>query len=176
MAFSVSEFNTKFLDEGFVRQSNFEVEITGLPGYPQSTVHRVDSIEIPGRTILTVDDYSPHGYGPKFKIPYDTIFQPITMTLYDTKDMSLWKAFKQWQESAVTLNPGEGLKISYYDDFIQNVGVTIRIFPDDSQDKILEITLIDPFPNLVSPLNFTWGSDEFSKLTVQLQYLNFEVK
>ena len=91
MAFSVTEMISKGLKNGVAKTSNFEVLITPPPALLNYTdiarelIYKADSVEIPGRTTLTID-HKFSNMGPINKIPYSQIYPDVTITFMLSDD------------------------------------------------------------------------------------------
>jgi len=117
-----------------VRPNNFRVRLnmastSGRADKPQiSTIantfeFRCERAELPGRTIATSDDVAS---GPSLKLPYDTTYNDIQLSVICAEDMAERKFFEKWMDFIV--KPGDDPNagtVAFYSDYA--LGNTLEV-------------------------------------------------
>lgn len=109
MPFNVAEFNAAVSKAGIAQTSHFEGWILAGPGsHPraaggtpplagleQGMRFRIESLNMPGRTLTTLDQ---NYHGPTRSIPYRFTQQPVSLSIILSKDMREREVFMKWQD------------------------------------------------------------------------------
>jgi len=124
-----------------------------------------ETAELPGRTIQAQDVKI---YGPTFKVPFQTQFEPTTLTFICTNEFYERKLFDNWLNCIMPLDTNNlryakgtetryltNIKIIQYDDFIK---------------QIYAVELMDAFPIGVATQPLSWGEDGFHRVSIQFAY------
>ena len=124
-----------------------------------------ETAELPGRTIQAQDVKI---YGPTFKVPFQTQFEPTTLTFICTNEFYERKLFDNWLNCIMPLDTNNlryskgtetryltNIKIVQYDDFIK---------------QIYAVELMDAFPIGVATQPLSWGEDGFHRGSIQFAY------
>ena len=124
-----------------------------------------ETAELPGRTIQAQDVKI---YGPTFKVPFQTQFEPTTLTFICTNEFYERKLFDNWLNCIMPLDTNNlryskgtetryltNIKIVQYDDFIK---------------QIYAVELMDAFPIGVATQPLSWGDDGFHRVSIQFAY------
>jgi hypothetical protein len=124
-----------------------------------------ETAELPGRTIQAQDVKI---YGPTFKVPFQTQFEPTTLTFICTNEFYERKLFDNWLNCIMPLDTNNlryakgtetryltNIKIVQYDDFIK---------------QIYAVELMDAFPIGVATQPLSWGEDGFHRVSIQFAY------
>ena len=175
MPFNVQDFTATLNKSGVAHASHFEVQITGpvSTGTEQNMMLRCDTVDIPGRSIATTEYRI---YGPLRKIPYGAIYTDVACQFLLSEDLQEKSYFEQWQDKIVNHGAFGSSRashnIGYYNDYVGNV--TIRQFSNGG-DLMSVHTLQEAYPVNVSPVQMSWGSNEFAKLAVAFAYRDYKV-
>jgi hypothetical protein len=101
MAFNIDRFNSELTKTGLASPAQFEAVVTSGPGgrmlpeLDQGMRFRIESVNIPGRTLTALDqNYN----GPIRAIPYRYTHQPVTFTVILSRDMRERELFMKWQD------------------------------------------------------------------------------
>jgi hypothetical protein len=109
MPFNIAEFNAAVSKSGIAQTSHFEGWILGGPGSHQKSAggisplagleqgmrFRIESLNMPGRTLTTLDQ---NYHGPSRAIPYRFTQQPVSLSIILSKDMREREVFMKWQD------------------------------------------------------------------------------
>jgi hypothetical protein len=179
------------LSRGLAKNSSYQVFIGG--NYEVS--YRAIATTAPGRQLTA----TPTGvYGAPQEIGYGVIYQPITLTILSSAELTEREFFLQWQDdiigahrriggaSSVGGAPRENdFDTGYYNDYIQ----TVSIFQYDAEKFATsvgnfgigsarprvtnEIRLMEAWPRNVGELSYSYQSTELLTFTVSIQYRYF---
>lgn len=157
--------------KNFARNNRFRIVI---PTPPSLTGTRYDSrsmqalmvqcqaVSLPARTVAT---WNHRNIGPIEKMPYDVIFQEVTMTFrvdskYDTR-----RFFQEWMQSMTT---SDNLYFRYRNEYTSN----IKIMPLDLIGKpIAQIGLYNAYPTNLSVINYDENStDAITEFSITFAY------
>jgi hypothetical protein len=162
-----------------VRPNNFRVKLnmastSGRADQPQiSTIastfeFRCERAELPGRTLATSDDM---GSGPSLKIPYDTTYNDIQLSVICAEDMAERKFFEKWMDFIV--KPGDSPQagtLAFYSDYA--LGNTLQVSQlNDDGEAVLTYTCYHVYPIAITPMNATWEEiNTYQRFSVTLCY------
>lgn len=127
-----------------------------------------EAAELPGKTLQTADVKI---YGPTFKVPYQSLYNDITLTFLCTNEFYERKLFDRWLEAIMPTDTNNmrfskeestryltNIKIIQYDEFIK---------------QIYAVELIDAYPIGISSQQLTWGDDNVHRVSVQFAYQKY---
>ena len=183
MTFSVNEFSSQLNRRSVAKQSNFDAFITfparmAFPVGTASAVNqlrfRVDSAELPGRSIQTTQG-KPYGNGLTHKFGYDVTYPEVTVSIICGDDLAEKSLFTAWQSLVIgkhaTNAPYQrNMRIGYYSDYVSQVEINQYT---EQGDLAYSVTLVEAFPVIVNSMPLSWASEEVHRLTVQFTYLHF---
>lgn len=186
MPFNLNEFKSNNFGEskrGLAKQSNYEMLITLPQGIilsdksyaaSQTLRFRIESAEIPGRSIVTTD-YKTTGYGLRSKIGYDVIYPEVSVTMVCGSDLGEKRLFNAWQSMIVgnhTRNQDirKHQSVGYYQNYVSTVAI---VQFDDQGNATHSTALMEAYPIITNSLPLNWGSEDLHRLTVQFAYKYF---
>ena len=162
-----------------LRPNNFRVKLTlasttGRADQPQiatiaSTFEfRCEKAELPGRTIATSDDM---GSGPSLKLPYDTTYNDIQLSIICASDMAERKFFEKWMDFIV--KPGDVPQagtVAFYSEYA--LGNTLKVSQlTDAGVPAITYTCHHVYPIAITPMNATWEEiNTYQRFGVTLAY------
>jgi len=189
MAFNVQNMVSRGLKGGVAKTSHFEVLISrpsglrrgpaifqeGLDKSAEDLRYRADSVEIPGRNIMTIDQrFSMNG--PINKVPYAQTHGDITITFLLSQDLKEKDFFEKWQESMLDTTPqgfGQAFNVKYFDDYKSNLD--IRQF--DERGRLQNtIRLVDAYPIIMNGIQMAWSDDQIARLSLQFAFRYYEIQ
>ena len=134
------------------------VDYTGLS---QDLTYLCEATEFPGRGFENLEI---RYYGPTFKVPHRSEYEPINMTFICRNAGAEREFFDDWMN---LINPVDTFNFNYRDSYATN----LRLFSFDEEFiPTYSFTLIDCFPILINPQPVTWADDNFMRLTVNFTY------
>ena len=177
---NISKFTSALQKSGYARSSHFECQITG-PGNSISEndlLYRIDEIEIPGRSLSTIE-HKFTNIGPPSKIAYDSIYGDFTINILLSEDMREKEYFEEWHNAAVDTGAFEvstskysrsPFAVKYIDNYVGTI--TIRQF--GPQGSLYSIhTLLEAFPTAIGGIQMGWENSEPAKLSVTFSFRSY---
>lgn len=187
MTFNINRFSAEVNNSGLAIGGHFEVRVTRprgltLQGPFNNIVEsvglaaRIDSIDLPGRTIATIDNY--YDVGIRRDIPYGAIYPDISFSIICSEDFREKEFFEKWQDLMVgnhrnNNTDGKHYNVGYYDDYKSTVEI-VRYRPQGQ--PTYEIKLNEAYPKIVNPTSMNWSDTDAMKLTVSLSYRYFTIE
>jgi len=182
MAFNIQNMISQGLKGGVAKTSHFEVLISRPAGLrlgpaisAEDLRYRADSVEIPGRNIMTIDQrFSMNG--PINKVPYAQTHGDITITFLLSQDLKEKDFFEKWQESMLDTTPqgfGQAFNVKYFDSYKSNLD--IRQF--DERGRLQNtIRLVDAYPIIMNGIQMAWSDDQIARLSLQFAFRYYEIQ
>jgi len=164
------KLRSRILSTGIARSNRFEVVVSPpTSGSLASTNTLTASCEIsalPGRGYSVNDRRM---YGPLQKIPYEKLYNEITMTFRCSADMNEKRFFNAWLD---TIADKGTHAFAYYDEYIAQ-SITIKQF-DGQDNQTYAASLIEAYPTSVADLNLDQSVNaDYHKLQVTFVYKEF---
>ena len=120
-----------------------------------------EAAEFPGRGFENIEIA---WYGPKFKVPHRSQYEPINLTFICRYGSLEREFFDEWMN---LINPVDTYNFNYRDSYATN----LRLFSfDEDNNPTYSFTLVDCFPILINPQPVTWTDDNFLRLVVNFTY------
>ena len=162
--------DSKNKTQGFVN----ERDSTGLNnGSERDMMYRAESIEIPGRSLATVD-HRFDNYSPISRVVTGQTYVDVAVTFLLSEDLREKEYFEKWQGSAVGTGAFSATRAdnsrnnpAYYDQYVGSV--TIRQYGSDGTIRSIH-KLENAFPIVMSGVQMSWQSEEHARLTVSFSY------
>lgn len=170
MAFNVTSIQSSIGKLGVLKSSHFETVITFPSGViDRELVTRIDSAELPGRSIQTSNVKY---YGVPSRVGYDVTYPEIGITMICSESMREKLLMTQWQDLIVNQHarpnaPPYMFDLGYYDDYVGRVQI-LQYAPNGT--LVYKMTLIEAYPVQVNSMPVNWGSEEIHKLNVSFAY------
>lgn len=159
-----------FVNEGIARTSHFMVEMN-LPANLQaepfvSNREKIftfcDQVQLPGISFGTNQVRS---YGEFYEMPYEKLFEQITMSFYVDTEMVIKSLFDSWME--LIQNP-ETRDFNYVNDYMTD---KISVYVEDTMsNKRYKVDLYKCYPKSVAPIQLDYASRDIMKLSVTFVY------
>lgn len=155
---------------------------------------RCESVQMPGMSFATIDGPPRPGYGPIESIPYNTIFDDITLTFVVDARSDVHRFFYKWMNSVVNftskgqsklkdaIGPVSGMKtyeVGYKDNYVTDL--TIDVYDAAGRNgtsvKVMSAKVYRAFPKVLPTFDLAWGSnDDVVKLSIPFTYTDFDVQ
>jgi hypothetical protein len=178
MSFSISDFRNNV--GALARPNLWRAEIDtnqagGAAAAPSTFSFRCEKTIAPGRTLATVDDI---GFGPALKLPYETTYEDLDVTVICAQDMAERKFFEGWMDNIVyTKSSGSSGKpglIRFYKDYAEGNYLTIYQMNEVGKD-IFKHKLINVYPIRLSAMNLSWEeTNTYQRFDVTFAYQYYE--
>lgn len=120
-----------------------------------------EATTLPGVNISTTQARS---YGELREIPYEKLFDNITLTFLVDTGMEVKYIFDDW--IAAIQNP-HTRQMGWYDNYITDLNITVQ---DKDDNDAYSITLYECYPKSISPITLDYNSKDIMKLQVSMNY------
>lgn len=180
MAFNINRMISDGLKSGVAKTSHFEVLIQSPPalGVDSERVRelafRADSVELPGRTALTID----HKFsvnGPINKIPYTQIYPDVTITFICSEDLREKEYLDLWMSKMLDTTPDANgaFNVKYFDQYKSTVVINQY---DQSGNLRTATKLFDAYPIIMNGIQMGWQDDAIARISAQFSLRYYEVE
>lgn len=163
---------------GLQRSSRFAIRIlpTGslIARYDSQVVDKlmylVEIGEMPGRGFMNMDV---RYYGPNHKLPYQSVYEDINMTIICRNGSFEKEFFDDWLE---TINPTTFFDFNYRDEYTSSIEIfQFGELSTEKQQPVADykVTLHHAYPIFINPQPMTWGDTLIQKLVVNFTYTHW---
>lgn len=162
---SFQSFKEEVRKKGLARTNRYEVLIPRFPNVgnaPRLITLFCDAANLPGMNIGTT---AQRFYGEAWEMPYERMFDPVTLSFYMDSSMTIKYGFDQWQSQII--DPVTRT-INYYDNYVQDID--IKILNIDENQSPYGVRLYEAYPKTVNSINLDAASRDVMKLQVSIQY------
>lgn len=161
----INQFLGEVKNRGLARTNRYDVVIP-LPVVTSSKTIYVanlfcDAVSLPGVNISTTPQ---RFYGEERQMPYERMFDPVTLSFYVDNTMELKTAFEEWIN--LIIDP-KTRAIGYYNDYTRPVEIYIKDVEDGTPYKL---TLHEAYPKALNTIQLDTSSREIMKMTMTMQY------
>lgn len=181
MAGLFHEFLSNLRAEGVAKSSHFQVTIPSIPGilstefpnYSRLLAFRCEAAELPGRQLATQDNRI---YGPIYKIPYQSLYQEVTLTFLETQDLFIRQFFEAWVDGVLESTTN---LLNYFNTFTTDIMVTqydvsVRA-GEESLIPVAKWSLLNAYPININQMPLAWSEDGFHRVSITLAYQYYEM-
>lgn len=121
-----------------------------------------DQTQMPGLSFSTSQVRS---YGEFKEVPYEKLYEPVTMSFYVDVDMTVRKLFDAWME---LIQSPDTRDFNWPKQYMTD---TINIYVEDMNDnRKYCVTLNKAYPKAVAPIQLDYASKDVMKLSVTFTY------
>lgn len=147
---------------------------------------RAEAVTLPGQQLMTNDAIARFGYGPVEKVPYNAVFNDISVSFLLDRDAQQYSFMHTWMQSIVQHNMTRGInaadelvksstgndiyayEVGYKSDYA--VDMTILMYNEDT-DKVVECRLLEAYPISIADTPVAWGQEnDVVRLIVNFSY------
>lgn len=161
----IREFLAEVKTRGLARTNRYEVRIPNFPSAGQRNARLLslfcDAVNLPGMNIATTPN---RFYGDAYEMPYERMFDPVTLSFYMDSGLELKTGFDIWM--ARIINP-ETRELNYYKNYVQDIEIRV-INVDESEPYGLK--LYEAYPKSINSIQLDATGREVMKLQVTMQY------
>jgi len=165
---SLHDFISQIKSEGLSRTNRFLVNIaspntltTGDSDTSRLIQLYCEQASLPGMAYASTPVRS---FGENREIVYERNFEPITLTFYVDRKMSVLRFFNDWMDAIVNPNTRES---SYYDDYTTQMSITMQ---DTADNDTYEVVFYEVYPKSVAAIQLDYNSKDVAKLAVTFNY------
>lgn len=170
----LKDFISEIKNDGLARTSRFDVMFnipsavqsrSGFGNNLQKILLFCDQTQLPGLTYSTTQSRT---FGEFRELPYEKLFDNITLSFYVDVDMNVKKLFDSWMAS---IQNQDTKTFSYYKSYTTNVIITVY---DIKEQKRYSVTLFEAYPKNMSSITLDYSSKDIMKLQVGIMYKNWK--
>lgn len=159
----INEFISSVKTGALARTNRFGVEFK--PPVAVSDMRKIllfcDTAQLPGINYSTVQNRS---FGEFREIPYEKLYEPISLTFYVDNDMQVKHLFDKWMS---LISDPQKRTYSYYEDYICEMTIEVQDINDKTR---YQVKLFECYPKNINAVTLDNASKDVMKLTVQFQY------
>lgn len=183
------DFLAHLKDTGVTKTSHFEFFLPSipqywgmhsLPGFQEVLRLRCEASELPGRQLVTQDAKI---YGPTYKVPYQSLYQEITLTFLETGTLFIRRFFEKWMDQIFN----SSTNLSDYPDQWQTECQLLQYDMTGANtskdrtygyglDRIAIWELHNAFPIAINQMPVSWNEDNFHRTTITLAYQWYSIR
>jgi len=119
-----------------------------------------ESVQLPGWSFATIQNRT---YGEFREIPYEKLYEPITMTFYVDNDLRVKHMFDEW---ATAIQNPVTRSFGYYKDYATNMEIMVY---DLLNRETYRVFCSECYPKSVGAIQMDNNNKEFMRLTVTMQ-------
>lgn len=156
----LQDFIAETRKHGFMRTARYSVI------FPQNSIGSLlklycEEVQLPALNYNTVPNLA---YGETREVPYQKLYDNITITFFVDANMKIKKFFDSWLASVQNPNTRT---FNYYNSYIRNVEIKVEDLDDSSPYSVV---LHECYPKAISPITMAYASRELMKLNVTFAY------
>ena len=181
MTFNVQTLVSSINKSGIAKASHFEAYINGpdIEGLERELVTRVDTCELPGRTMFT-SEHRFTGIGPFNKIPYGQSYSDVVATILLSEDLREKYYFEGWQErimntGAFDQDTGRFARSRFTNSYFDSYVGTVMIRQYGTAGDLRSVHILNEcYPISIAPITVSWNDDTPLKLSITFAYRNYK--
>lgn len=163
---------------GFAKSCRYVVRVlpqgdyllkSGYSDFMRQLSYLTEVAYMPDRSFMNMDN---RYYGPNFKIPYQSVYEDITMTFLCRTQSFERQFFDDWME---IINPTNLWDFNYVDQYVAEINVYQLADYGDSPEAtapaaMYQWSLHRAYPIAIQAQEVNWGNGDFQRLTVSFTY------
>jgi hypothetical protein len=166
---SLNDFISSVKDTGMMRTSRYSVifpESTALDSANANLLGMYcEQVNLPGLNIQTNPCLT---YGETREMPYQRLFESITLSFYVDSNMRVKQYFDDWM---IRVQNPMDRTINYYNDYVKDVTIVVEDL--DNKPKYT-IVLRECYPKTMNSIQLDYASKDVMKLSVTFVYRYWE--
>jgi hypothetical protein len=165
----INQFVSQVKTGALARSNRFAVMFTPMGISDYSALQKVllfcEQVQLPGANFSTVQNRS---FGEFREVPYEKLYDQITMTFYVDKDMQVKYLFDQWQQA---IQDPVTRTFNYYDSYTTNMVIEVQDINDNTR---YQMTLYECYPKSISSVQMDHSNKDVMRIQVGIQYKYWE--
>lgn len=160
----IQEFVAQVKSNGIARTNRYTVLFTpptGVAGNLQNIMLFCDQVQLPGANFSTTQNRT---YGEFREVPYEKIYDNITMSFFVDTNMEVKKLFDAWQNQIS--NPVTRT-YNYYKNYTTNMVIEVQDINDKTR---YSVNLFECYPKSIGSVQLDYASKDVMKIQVAMQY------
>lgn len=170
MTGTLNDFIAK-VKSGMAKQTHFTVALTlpsalsnmgGIKENMDKVILFCDQAQLPGISFSTNQVRS---YGEFKEVPYEKLFEPVTLSFYVDRDMIVKRLFDEWMGLVQSPSTRD---FRWPNQYITNK-IDVIVMDTENRNRYV-VSLYNAYPKAVSPIQLDYASKDVMKLQVTLTY------
>ena len=161
----INDFIAQIKQGGLARSNRYIVDfrppVSGDDDTKRKLVLFCDQVQIPGQNYSTVQNRT---FGEFREVPYERIYDNITLSFYVDTDMNVKKIFDKWMDK---ISDPTTRTYGYYKDYTVDMTIEVQDLTDQTRYRV---NLFECYPKTVSTIQLDYNSKDVMKLQVAMQY------
>lgn len=136
----------------------------------QDLTYICEATDFPGRSLMNMDL---RYYGPNQKLPFQSVYDDITMTFICRSQSMEREFFDDWMQ---IINPTTHFDFTYRNEYVSRIEMYhYSDVADDDNDftPTYKITLENAYPLAILPQPLMWGDNQIQKLLVGMTFTKY---
>jgi hypothetical protein len=163
---NLKEFIASVKGEGLMRNNRFSVFFSIPSGIQQSIDLRkvmlyCDSVTLPPVTVETAQAKT---FGEFREMPYNRLFDNISMTFYVDNSMQVKLLFDEWINS---IQDPTTRTFNYYKTYVTDLNIDVF---DVAEGQRYQVVLYEAYPKAISAVQMDYSNKDVMKLQVSMNY------
>lgn len=169
MSSTLQEFISN-VKRGLAKTSHFSVSFNRplcIPAglFDDSTIQKIhlfcEQAPLPAMNIVTNPIRT---WGEVREMPYDRMFDPVTLTFYVDADMKVKLFFDKWISSIQSYSTR---RFNFYENYV--VDLHVEVF-DSAENSRYKATLVEAYPKTLSAIEMNYGGRDIMRVQVTMAY------
>lgn len=166
----IKDFISEIKTQGLARTNRFTVDVSPPTSTAAGVNRRVlllcDSAQLPGVSYATTQNRT---YGEFKEVPYDRLFDTVSLTFFVDNNMFVKKIFDDW---ILFIQNPVNRSFRYYSEYVRPMTIQVQDLNDKTK---YEVKLHEAYPKTMAAVSLNAESKDVMKLQVTFQYKYFEV-
>jgi hypothetical protein len=164
----INQFISQVKAGSMARTNRYAVLFTPPAAINPANLQKVllfcDQIQLPGTNYSTTQNRT---FGEFREVPYEKLYDNITMSFYVDVDMKVKSLFDDW--SNLISNPVTKT-YNYYNNYITDMVIEVQDINDKTR---YEMTLFECYPKTISSIQMDYAAKDVMKISIGMQYKNW---
>jgi len=164
----INQFISQIKSGSLARTNRYAVLFTPPAKINPANLQKIllfcDQIQLPGTNYSTTQNRM---FGEFREVPYEKLYDNITMSFYVDVDMKVKSLFDDW--SNIISNP-VSKTYNYYNDYITDMTIEVQDINDKTR---YEMTLFECYPKTISSIQMDYAAKDVMKISIGMQYKNW---
>lgn len=164
----INQFISQIKTGALARTNRYAVMFTPPAGINPANLQKIllfcDQIQLPGTNYSTTQNRM---FGEFREVPYEKLYDNITMSFYVDVDMKVKSLFDDW--SNLISNPVTKT-YNYYNSYISDMVIEVQDINDKTR---YQMTLFECYPKTISSIQMDYAAKDVMKISIGMQYKNW---
>lgn len=161
----INDFIAQVKEGGLARTNRYIVDfkppVSGEDDTKRKLILFCDQVQLPGQNYSTVQNRT---FGEFREVPYERIYDNISLTFFVDTDMNVKKLFDKWMDKIADPNTRT---YGYYKDYTVDMTIEVQDLLDKTRYKL---NLFECYPKSIGSIQMDYNSKDVMKLQVNMQY------